>query len=184
MKKSKWVVIEGDTGDITLNNSGMFSNDIKIRRINNTVIITPSVTTESDIERDIFDINMNVTSDNTNTAAIMNVDKLGFTPLVKSTHESTWYFFLSDVSENNPLSDEKIHDQLVTQKYLSFSCRFEFLKAIDSGFDIKFIPDYGVFLYNDNELDYKVNFPSVEYFHIAYRLFTYETNDVWPELSN
>lgn len=185
MKKSKWVVIEGDTGDITLKNSGMFSNDIKIRRINNTVIITPSVTTESDIKRDIFDINITVTSDNANTTAIMNVDKLGFTPLVKSTHESTWYFYAVDMSSDNPISDEKVNNQLVTQKYLSFSCRFEFFKAIDSGFDIKFIPDYGIFFDMSNiDLDYKVNLPSIGYIHIAHRLFTYETHDVWPELSN
>lgn len=185
MKKSKWTVVEGDTGDIPLKNSGMFSDEIKIRRINNTVIITPSVTTESNIKRDTFDINMNVTSDNVDTTAVMNVDKLGFTPLVTSTHESTWYFIAADVLSENPISDEKVSNQLVTQKYLSFSCRFEFFKAIDSGFDIKFIPDYGVFLNISNiDLDYNVNLPFVGYIHIAHRLFTYETHDVWPELSN
>lgn len=184
MKKSKWVVIEGDTGDITLN-SGMFNTDVKIRRINNTVIITPSLTTISDIKRDIFTITLDATIENTNTTAAMHIDKLGFTPLVTSTYESTWYFTSNNSITGNPILNEKFVDQLNTQKYLSFSCRFEFLKAIDNGFDIKFIPDYGVFFDLDNiDFDYKVNLPFVDYFNIAYRLFTYETHDVWPELSN
>ena len=184
MKKSKWVVIEGDTGDITLN-SGMFQEDVKIRRINNTVIITPSVTTESNIKRDIFIITLDATSDNTNTTAMMHIDKLGFAPLVTSTHESTWYFISDDSMTENPLSDEKVKDELNTQKYLSFSCRFEFVKVIGNGLDIKFIPDYGVFFdLNNIDFDYKVNLPFVDYIRIAHRLFTYETHDVWPELSN
>lgn len=184
MKKSKWVVIEGDTGDITLNR-GMFDEDVKIRRINNTVIITPSVTAESNIKRDIFTINLDVTSENINTIAMMHIDKLGFTPLVTSTHESTWYFTSAESTMENPILDEKMVTQLHTNKYLSFSCRFEFLKGIDNGFNIKFIPDYGVFFdLNNIDFDYKVNLPFVNYINIAHRLFTYETHDVWPELSN
>lgn len=185
MKKSKWVVIEGDTGDITLNR-GMFQEDVKIRRINNTVIITPSIYSESDIKRNIFTVSLDATSDNTNTTAMMHINKIGFAPLVTSTHESTWYFYVADSITENPISNEKMSDQLNTQKYLSFSCRFEFMKAIDNGLDIHFIPDYGVFLEKDgvDGFDYMVNLPFVDYIHIAHKLFTYETDSDWPELSN
>lgn len=178
MKKSKWVVIEGDTGDIPFNNK-IFNNG-KIRRINNTVIISPNMSNNSYINREYFNINVNIDLDNYTTYEMIHINKLGFSPLVTSTQESTWYWTKEMEQDKNKINND-MGENLITKKYLSFSCRFEFVKSPQNTLIVKFIPDYGVF---PNEYENYVEFINSGQFDVIYRLFTYETDSDWPELSN
>ena len=77
MKKSKWVVIEGDTGEREFNQS--LIHDCIIRRINNTVIITPRSTMDSEIKRELFEVDdFRYTDSSTNSSKISHSFKKGF----------------------------------------------------------------------------------------------------------
>lgn len=184
MKKSKWVVIEGDTGEVEFNQS--LISDCKIRRINNTVIITPKVTMESDIKRQVFYINnFHYTDNTTMSSKATHSSKKGFAPMVGTVIPITWIY---DVSQSQKVSwDAELNDQ--PDKYIAYSGRFMFDKSIDpSELDILFQPDFGVFPNSDpttrDDILFKVDMANNDAFVVLAQNFTYETDSDWPELSN
>lgn len=183
MKKSKWVVIEGDTGEVEFNQS--LISDCKIRRINNTIIVSPRPYSESGIKREIFNISgFNYTDETTNSIKIAHSSKKGFTPMVKSVIPITWIYDNSQSS--NLMWDPEISSQ--PDKYIAYTGRFIFNKSVDpSELYIIFQPDFGVFpnhdLSNEDAL-LKVGMAINDEFKILYQNLIYETDSDWPELSN
>ena len=179
MKKTKWTVIEGDTGEIDFDQS--LISDCKIRRINNTVIISPKTYMDNTIQRELFYIS-NI--DNTKSAASGHYDKKGFTPITRTYIPITWIY---DESQSSDLSWSTIIKEDM-YKYVAYSGRFIFNKAIDpSELAIVFQPDFGVFpnnnLQNDEE-HFAIGMALNDSFTILHQNLTYETDDSWPELSN
>lgn len=184
MKKSKWVVIEGDTGEVEFNQS--LISDCKIRRINNTIIITPKVTMEPYIKRQVFYINnFHYTDNTTMSSKATHSSKKGFAPMVGTVIPITWIY---DVSQSQRVSwDAELNNQ--PDKYIAYSGRFMFDKSIDpSELDILFQPDFGVFPNSDpttrDDILFKVDMANNDAFVVLAQNFIYETDSDWPELSN
>lgn len=172
MKKSKWVVIEGDTGEVDFAQT-IFTH-CKIRRVNDTVIITPNKTNNSTFKRDviyeIFDYN--------NSTKLSHYSKNGWEPLTETVVPFTWIYDSSQDNEDtnwNIISDKE-------DKYVSYTGRVIFCKGIDEGMDIKLEPDYGLFG-KDSE-NWILAMGLNDNIIMIYQQFIYQTDAVWPELSN
>lgn len=183
MKKSKWVVIEGDTGGREFNQS--LIHDCIIRRINNTVIITPRSTMDSEIKRELFEVNdFRYTDSTTNSSKISHISKKGFAPIVKTVIPITWIY--DNTQSENMSWDKELKYQ--SDKYIAYSGRFIFNKSNDLGeLDIIFQPDFGVFPNTEisgDDILFKIGMALNDTFKILAQNLIYETDSDWPELSN
>ena len=181
MKKTKWAVIEGDTGEIDFNQTLL--KDCKIRRINNTVIISPHIEHENNLNRDAFYIDDFVyDTDDDDTIKASHSDQKGFSPMVRTVIPITWFH---DASQDRRSSwNEEMNNS--SEKYVPYSGRFIVNKSTDqSKLAIIFQPDFGVFPdHNDvYTRTLKVDMSSNDSFHILAQNLTYETDESWPELS-
>ena len=172
MKKSKWVVIEGDTGEVDFAQT-IFTH-CKIRRVNDTVIITPNKSNNSTLKRDIIE----EIFDHNNSIKLSHYSKNGWEPLTETVVPITWIY-----DSNQTVGDiswEIIPDQ--DNKYVSYTGRVIFYKGIDEGMDIKLEPDYGLFG-KDSE-NWILSMGLNDNIIMIYQQFIYQTDAVWPELSN
>lgn len=172
MKKSKWVVIEGDTGEVDFAQT-MFAH-CKIRRVNDTVIITPNKRNESTFKRDVIE----EIFDHNNSTKLSHYSKNGWEPLTETVVPFTWIYYSSQT--NGDINWNIIPDQ--EDKYVSYTGRVIFYKGIDEGMDIKLEPDYGLFG-NDQE-NWILAMGLNDNIIMIYQQFIYQTDAVWPELSN
>lgn len=173
MKKSKWTVVEGDTGEVDFEQT-IFTK-CKIRRINDTVIITPDKFSDSDIKRDTIEVSF----DHNNLIKSTHYSKNGWKPITETTIPFTWIY---DPSQSvGDTSWDVIPDK--DNKYTSYTGRVIFYKAINNeGLDIKLEPDYGLFG-KDSET-WLLAMGLNDNIRIIYQQFIYTTDDVWPESSN
>lgn len=172
MKKSKWVVIEGDTGEVDFDQT-IFIH-CKIRRVNDTVIITPNKRNESTFKRDIIEEIFN----HNNSIKLSHYSKNGWEPLTETVVPFTWIYDSSQATTDT--NWDIIPDQ--DNKYVSYTGRVIFDKGIDEGMDIKLEPDYGLFGKDSDNwiLEMGLNDRII----MIYQQFIYQTDAVWPELSN
>ena len=181
MKKTKWSVIEGDTGEIDFNQTLL--KYCKIRRINNTVIISPYIEHENNLNRDVFYIDDFVyDTDDDDTIKASHSDQKGFSPMVRTVIPITWFHDLSQ--DRRSTWNEEMNSS--SEKYVSYSGRFIVNKSTDqSKLAIIFQPDFGLFPdHNDvYARTLKVDMSSNDSFHILAQNLTYETDESWPELS-
>lgn len=172
MKKSKWVVIEGDTGEVDFDQT-IFTN-CKIRRVNDTVIITPNKRNESTFKRDVIE----ELFDHKNSTKLSHYSKNGWEPLTETVVPFTWIYDSGQSVGNtnwNIIPDQE-------NKYVSYTGRAIFYKGIDEGMDIKLEPDYGLFGgYDENWI---LAMGLNDNIIMIYQQFIYQTDAVWPELSN
>lgn len=172
MKKSKWVVIEGDTGEVDFDQT-IFTH-CKIRRVNDTVIITPNKTNNSTFKRDVIE----EIFDHNNSTKLSHYSKNGWEPLTETVVPFIWIYDSSQqVGDTNW---DIIPDQ--EDKYVSYTGRVIFYKGIDEGMDIKLEPDYGLFG-KDSE-NWTLEMGLNDNIIMIYQQFIYQTDAVWPELSN
>ena len=172
MKKSKWVVIEGDTGEVDFVQT-MFTN-CKIRRVNDTVIITPNKSNNSTLKRDLIE----ELFDHNNSTKLFHYSKNGWEPLTETVVPITWIY-----DSNQTVGDidwDIIPDK--DNKYVSYTGRVIFYKGIDEGMDIKLEPDYGVF--GKESENWILEMGLNDNIIMIYQQFIYQTDAVWPELSN
>ena len=172
MKKSKWVVIEGDTGEVDFAQT-MFTH-CKIRRVNDTVIITPNKRNVSTFKRDIIE----EIFDHNNSTKLSHYSKNGWEPLTETVIPFTWIYDSSQIGGDTTW--DVIPDQ--EDKYVSYTGRVIFYKGIDGGMDIKLEPDYGLFG-KDSE-NWILAMGLNDNIIMIYQQFIYQTDAVWPELSN
>ena len=172
VKKSKWVVIEGDTGEVDFDQT-IFTH-CKIRRVNDTVIITPNKINESTFKRDVIEEMF----DHNNSIKLSHYSKNGWEPLTETVVPFTWIYDSSQTNGN--LNWDIIPDQ--EDKYISYTGRVIFYKGIDEGMDIKLEPDYGLFG-KDSE-NWILAMGLNDSIIMIYQQFIYQTDAVWPELSN
>ena len=172
MKKSKWVVIEGDTGEVDFVQT-MFTH-CKIRRVNDTVIITPNKSNNSTLKRDLIE----EIFDHNNSIKLSHYSKNGWEPLTETVVPITWIYDSSQINGNTDWSI--IPDQ--DNKYVSYTGRVIFYKGINEGMDIKLEPDYGLFG-KDSE-NWILAMGLNDNIIMIYQQFIYQTDAVWPELSN
>ena len=172
MKKSKWVVIEGDTGEVDFAQT-IFTH-CKIRRVNDTVIITPNKRNESTFKRDIIE----EIFDHNNSTKLSHYSKNGWEPLTETVVPFTWIYDISQMTGDTTW--DIIPDQ--DNKYVSYTGRVIFNKGIDEGMDIKLEPNYGLFG-KDSE-NWILAMGLNDAIIMIYQQFIYQTDAVWPELSN
>ena len=172
MKKSKWVVIEGDTGEVDFDQT-IFTH-CKIRRVNDTVIITPNKRNDSSFKRDVIE----EIFDSNNSTKLSHYSKNGWEPLTETVVPFTWIY--NSTQDTQDFNWNIILDQ--EDKYVSYTGRVIFYKGIDEGMDIKLEPDYGLFGkdYDNWILGMGLNDNII----MIYQQFIYQTDAVWPELSN
>lgn len=172
MKKSKWVVIEGDTGEVDFDQS-IFTH-CKIRRVNDTVIVTPNKSNNSTFKRDVIE----ELFDHNNSTKLSHYSKNGWEPLTETVIPFIWIYDSSQ--QVGDINWDIIPDQ--ENKYVSYTGRVIFYKGIDEGMDIKMEPDYGLFG-KDSE-NWILAMGLNDNIIMIYQQFIYQTDAVWPELSN
>lgn len=175
MKKSKWTVVEGDTGEVDFEQT-IFGNNCKIRRVNDTVIINPKAT-DSIAQREILDI----TFEQDHISKTIHISNHGWTPITKTSIPITWIY---DESQSISNADWSSVISDMTDKYVPYTGRVIFNKSLNSDeFDIKVEPDFGIFSNEINVEERVLSIAKIGYVRIIYQQFIYQTDDVWPELS-